>query len=144
MIRIRTALGNDAARVDAFYASLGKSATSSESRLVLIAEDEDTIIGAVRLCAEGGCLVLRTMVVREEYRHQGIGRRMLLALEEFMGEGDFYCLAYPHLLAFYGSVGFVEIAEDDAPDHIRERYARYTSGGMRFAIMKRPKGPARQ
>jgi len=144
MIRIRAALENDAARVDAFYASLGKSATSSESHLVLIAEEEDAIIGAVRLCVEGGCLVLRTMVVREEYRKQGIGRRMLLALEGFMREGDCYCLAYPHLLAFYGSVGFVKIAEHDAPDHIRERYARYTSGGMRFAIMKRPKEAARR
>ena len=79
-------------------------------------------------------------MIREEYRRKGIGKRMLVALEEYLKGGDCYCLPYAHLVDFYGSVGFVQITERETPDHLQERYQRYMARGEKFVIMKRSRG----
>lgn len=137
MIRIRTGTAEDVERINRFYASCGSSASVDPGETVLVAEDGDAVIGAVRLCTESGYLVLRTMLVRKDCRGKGIGKRMLLALEERMQDRDCYCLPYAHLAGFYGGIGFVQVPEHQTPPHLRERYQRYLERGLKVLIMKR-------
>jgi GNAT superfamily N-acetyltransferase len=140
MIRIRTGTAEDVERINGFYASCGSSAKVDPGETVLVAEEGDAMVGAVRLCTERGHLVLRTMLVQKDRRGEGIGRRMLLALEGLIRDRDCYCLPFDRLVDFYGGIGFVQIPAYQAPPHLQERRRRYLEKGEKILVMKRAAG----
>lgn len=140
MVSIRRAGPDDVERVNAFYAASGTSGRASKEDTVVLAEREGDIIGVVRLCAEHGRLVLRSMRVGEGDRGRGVGARMLRVAETLIGERPCYCLPHAHLSHFYGRIGFVQIAEPTAPSHLRERLRLYRDAGLRLIVMGRPSG----
>jgi N-acetylglutamate synthase-like GNAT family acetyltransferase len=135
---IRVAGERDRARVDAFYASEDRHPRVSPAERVVVAEHGGEIVGAVRLCEEDGHLVLRTMRVREAFRGQGLGSRMLRVLEPLVAGRDCYCLPFDHLTAFYAQIGFETISGDAAPRHLRERLEENLRRGERMLVMRRP------
>jgi len=104
----------------------------------VLAEDEQRLIGVIRLCLESGHAILRTMRVSESYRGQGIGKRMLGAFEVLVSARDCYCLPFAHLTGFYGRIGFKPIPVEQAPPHLQERYKKYRDEGADILVMKRP------
>jgi len=137
MIEIRVGDNSDRDRVAAFYSTQGSSPELSATEMFVLAEDDATLIGVVRLCVENGHAVLRTMRVEGDYQRQGIGKRMLVTFEGLIHGRDCYCLPYAHLSAFYGSIGFTTIPAEAAPVHLRERHEQYRARGMDALIMKR-------
>jgi len=133
---IRLAKIEDFDRVNTFYANNGSSARVTVDQQVIVAETGPALIGAVRLCVEEDLLVLRTMRVSGPHQRRGIGTRILKALEPLI-DRTCYCLPYAHLTGFYGQIGFVEIAPNDAPPHLRDRLAEYQTRDGAFTIMKR-------
>jgi GNAT superfamily N-acetyltransferase len=107
------------------------------------AEDEDIIvividkelIGAVRICSEYGIQVLRGMQIKPAWQKKGIGSSMLKFLVDNVDMNGCYCLPYGHLKSFYGSIGFEEIAPQDAPVFLVERFEKYLSSGQDIIIM---------
>jgi len=106
MITVRLGMAVDIERMQAFYAVHGSSARISSHEQWVLAEDEDRLIGVVRLCTEHGQRILRTMRVSDAYQRQGIGKRMLRVLVSLLQGHACYCLPFAHPVAFYGGIGF--------------------------------------
>jgi GNAT superfamily N-acetyltransferase len=105
-----------------------------------VARVDQTIVAAVRLCAEGGALVLRGMYVADDRRGQGIGTRLLDSIPAVIGSSDCWCIPYAHLTNFYSRIGFRVHEGEDIPPFLAERQGRYTAGGKKVVVMKMPKG----
>lgn len=137
-ITIRRALpAEEAGRINLFYAGRGYMNFVDGDVAVYIAEHNGSIVGVVRLCREEGHAILRTMHVHQDYRGQGIGRRLLEAFQEEIRAADCYCIPFAHLVGFYGAIGFRRIHPEEAPSHLQERLREYLERGMDGIIMKR-------
>lgn len=107
------------AEVEAFYKrELDRDVPLGTHEDVLCAWEDGLIVGALRLFPASGRLVLRTMVVAEERRGRGIGRAMLRAASERIGERECYCFPWPHLERFYGEIGFRPIDRQAVPPEL--------------------------
>ena len=137
-MKIRTGNEADVDIVNAFYAAEAHSVRVSVGERFVLAEDGRQLIGVVRLCNEHGHWVLRTMRVKESYRRQGIGKQMLEVFDFLLPlHTDCYCLTYAHLTTFYGRIGFELIPFQGAPQHLQDRYHRYSEEGKDVCVMKR-------
>lgn len=108
---------------------------------VWLAEIADEAVGIVRVAAEKGTLVLRGMRIAEHARRQRLGTRMLEAIAEWLQGRECYCVPYPHLVGFYGQIGFVVLDPSAAPAFLAERLANYRRDGEDVILMRRPLVP---
>jgi N-acetylglutamate synthase-like GNAT family acetyltransferase len=107
--------------------------------VIVMAENEGVLCAAVRLCHEHGVLLLRGMRVCEGLRRQGIGTRLLQAVEPIVGDRQCFCIPHRYLRSFYGRIGFVQIEAREAPAFLGERCAEYRrKHGRDVIIMRRP------
>jgi GNAT superfamily N-acetyltransferase len=95
------------------------------------------IVGAVRLCPEGGVTVLRGMQVLPAYQRQGLGSKLLQACVPLLSSGPTYCLPYSHLALFYGKVGFLTAGPATLPQFLQERQSSYVASGIGTIAMSR-------
>lgn len=137
-IQIRIARADEYSRVLAVYAASGYRRTVDPADTVWLAENADNAVGIVRVAAEQGTRVLRGMRIAEHARCQRLGTRMLEAIAEWLGERECYCVPYPHLVGFYGQIGFAEIERAAAPAFLAERVAEYRRSGQEAILMRRP------
>jgi len=125
-LTVRRARDEDRSRAAAFYEELGRDPDRArEPGILILAEEADRLVGAVALYDEHGYIHLRTMVVREELRGQGVGGRLLDACVEAIGDRTCYLIGYGDLIDFYGRVGFRCISEEDAPGPLARRAVAY-------------------
>ena len=136
--KIELAGNADLAFVQSFYLSVGYGGGASPGDRVLVAREDQTIVAAVRLCAEDDTLVLRGMYVAEERRGQGIGTRLLEATSAAIGSSECWCIPYHHLTDFYSRIGFRVCEREAIPLFLAERWRRYTASERDVVIMKRP------
>ena len=120
------------------YAALGYRRKIDPYDTVWFTETAEEAAGIVRVAAEQGALVLRGMRIAEHARRQRLGTRMLQAIAEWLGEQECYCVPYPHLVGFYGQIGFVAIEPTAAPAFLADRLADYRSSGEDVILMRRP------
>ena len=113
-----------------------KSALGNDDT-IWIAEIAAEPIGVVRVASESETLVLRGMRVAAQWQRQGIGSQMLGAVAIWLGDRECYCVPYVHLVGFYGSIGFVEVAPSHAPSFLAERVASYRRGALNVTLMRR-------
>ena len=137
MVTIRQAGQGDWSRIRDFYERTQYSSPLHASDRILLAETDSGIVGAVRLCYEGGVHVLRGMRVLERMRHRGIGTELLHATEGIFLDAVCYCIPYDHLEDFYGRAGFRKLPIADAPAFLRERWHEYRSRDLKVILMKR-------
>lgn len=110
------------AEVDAFYqAQLGRDVGLELDQEVLVVRDSRDVVAALRLCPEAGTLVLRTVVVAEGRRGQGIGRSLLLEASKAIGRRECWCFPWSYLDGFYGAIGFVRVPDPDVPSALHHR-----------------------
>ncbi len=107
---------------------------AEDEDIIVIAIDE-VLIGAVRICKEHGIQVLRGMQIKPAWQKKGIGSSMLKFLVDNVDMNGCYCLPYKHLKPFYASIGFEEIAPQNAPVFLVERLKKYLSSGQDVIIM---------
>lgn len=125
-----------------FYKTHESAAIIGPNDMLVIAKDKAKICGCVRLCQEEENFTLRSMLVREDYRHLGIGKQILLRFESLINElhvPSSYCIPYSHLENFYGMIGFRKIIEETAPIFLQNRIASYRTKrpDSSFIIMNR-------
>lgn len=139
MIVTRKAHPEEFEQVTAFYRDNDYEPAISPSDIIVVAENNGALCGAVRLCEEHGNLVLRGMRVCMGMRRQGIGTHLLQAVESIIGKRECFCIPHRHLRAFYGRIGFVEIEATGAPLFLRDRCAEYERiHDLDVIIMRRP------
>jgi N-acetylglutamate synthase-like GNAT family acetyltransferase len=138
MVTARKARAEEFERVAAFYRDNGYEPGISPSDIIVVAESGGVLYGAVRICQEHDVLVLRGMRVGESMRRQGIGTRLLRAVESLIGARECFCIPHRYLRPFYGRIGFVEIGATAAPRFLRERCAAYRRDyGLDVIVMRR-------
>ncbi|WP_414530124.1 GNAT family N-acetyltransferase [Nodularia chucula] len=101
MLTISQAKPHDIENIKIFYSQCGYGGGVSDKDLILIAQLQEKIVGAVRLCPDNGFIVLRGMQVLAQFQHQGIGRQLLLACKEQLNDQVCYCIPWYHLQSFY-------------------------------------------
>ena len=109
----------------AFYRANEYKPTIRPTDVIIVAENEGKLCGAVRLCEENNSLVLRGMRVSEPVRRQGIGPQLLETAELFIGNRACFCIPHRYLQSFYGQIGFEVIDENEAPAFLQARCAKY-------------------
>lgn len=141
-VQIKIIQGAEASRiVNPFYMQHSGKALARDSDVFFVATLADEIVGAVRFCVEFDTPMLRSMMINERHRRQGIGRTLL---QEFAGYLDgnairnTFCLPYGHLLKFYGAIGFELISEASIPPFLSERLVEYRKKPEVFLCMRRP------
>jgi len=150
MVVTREAYPGEFERIAAFYRDTGYTPPISPADVIVVAEaaeveNEGALCGAVRLCDEHSVLVLRGMRVCEDMRGQGIGTRLLQAVEPVIGARECFCIPHRYLRSFYGQIGFVEIQPTDPPEFLRERWATYRREyGLDVILMRRRGGASRR
>jgi GNAT superfamily N-acetyltransferase len=137
-IQIRIARSDEHGRVRDVYTALGYRRKIDPADTVWLAETGDETVGIVRVAAEQGTLVLRGMRVAEHARLQRLGTRMLEAIAEWLQGRECYCVPYPHLVGFYGQIGFAMVEPAAAPAFLAERAAEYRRSGQEAILMRRP------
>lgn len=139
MVKIIQAKPHNTKAIKVFYSQCGYGGDLStlEKDWILIAQLEEKIVGAVRLCPETGFFVLRGMQVLDKFQQQGIGTQLLQACTEQLVDQVCYCIPWQHLRSFYQQAGFQEVAPVAVPDLLRERFDNYISRGMNVVLMYR-------
>jgi predicted N-acetyltransferase YhbS len=112
----------------------------SPSDRVFVAEDGETLYGAVRIERSQDVQVLRGMYVHPEHIGKGIGSGLLKAIESVLAETNSYCIPLDHLFDFYGKAGFCRIEPNDAPGFLENRLESHFQEGKSVAIMYRSAG----
>ena len=136
-VSIRIADAQDHPDILRFYEACGYSRGIGKQDTVLMASSAAGLIGVVRLCREYESIVLRGMQVLPDYQRQGIGRRLLKACEERIGDSCCYCIPWSYLADFYASAGFKKIGSREAPNFLKDRASEYLKGGLDVVIMRR-------
>jgi N-acetylglutamate synthase-like GNAT family acetyltransferase len=144
MVTIREASQEDSTKVVAFYRETEYLAPLSHVDRVLIAESDEGIIGALRLCRESEVLVLRGMRVLQGMRRRQIGTNLLSAASDILAEDTCYCIPHDYLEAFYRQVGFRKLPLPSAPAFLQDRWREYGRRGLNVIIMRRDCPEARR
>ena len=125
------------AEVGEFYDTVGYRGGVSPADTTLIARGSGRLLGAVRLCTEGGVIVLRGMQVDPAFQGKGVGRALLSHCMPYLDKKAAYCVPYDHLANFYGRVGFVETPPELLPEFLAARLAEYVAANRKTVAMSR-------
>lgn len=136
-MKIRQASKEEYHEVISHYERCGYRGGVQENDRIIIALEEERIIGAVRICSENSEKILRGMQVQSQYQNKGLGKAMLQYLHDNVDLIDCYCLPYKHLMNFYGRIGFREMPAEKVPLFLAERFNEYAkSARAPMIIMK--------
>jgi N-acetylglutamate synthase-like GNAT family acetyltransferase len=139
----REASPDDWSDIREFYRETSYLTPITAADRIFLAELNGRIVGAVRLCSEGGVQVLRGMRVLQDMRGQHIGISLLRTTEEIIGGSPCYCIPHGYLEPLYGKVGFRKVTDELAPPFLRERLREYQARGLNVIIMFRDGGRTR-
>ena len=83
----------------------------ANANLVVTAWDEHTLVGISRSLTDFVyCCYLSDLAVREEYKHKGIGRRMIEITKEVVGDQTMLLLlAAPAAMDYYPKIGLEKV-----------------------------------
>ncbi len=137
MLTISQAKPHNTEAIQFFYHQCNYSGVISKEDTILIAQLEEKIVGAVRLCPNNGFVVLRGMQVLAPFQRQGIGTQMLQACVQQLVDQVCYCIPWQHLSSFYQQVDFQEVSPVSVPVLLQERFDDYISKGMKVILMCR-------
>lgn len=137
MTIIRQAKLHDMEHIKTLYRQCGYGGGLNEEDLIMIAQLEGKIVGAVRLCPDTDFFVLRGMQVLASLQRQGIGTQLLEACTEQIMDRACYCIPWKHLRLFYQQAGFQEVSPVEVPTLLRERFDNYISRGLNVILMCR-------
>ena len=81
------------------------------SNLIITAWDEELLVGVARSLTDFSyCCYLSDLAVREEYKHKGIGKKMIELTKLIVGETSMLLLlAAPSAIDYYPKVGLEKV-----------------------------------
>jgi len=98
--------------------------------------ESNAIIASVRLIKLDRFLILRSMVVSQNKRQEGIGTILLNHLCARLSSTKCWCFPFEHLYQFYSDNGFECIPPEACPVEIRQKYQQYLSQGRKLLLMR--------
>ena len=111
MITLRPLLPGELDWANARYADIGFMPSTADD-LVIVAESDDTPVGLGRLVPVApGVGELGGITVFPEFRGQGIASAIVADLLQRSPYPALYCVPFAHLEPFYGSFGFLPVAD---------------------------------
>lgn len=125
--------------VDAHYAQFGSRGRARPSDMFFLAMDRDQLVGCVRYSVEEETPMLRTMMIAEVHRRQGIGLRLLKEFARHLEQNNIhnvFCLPYPHLENFYGQIGFQRVGLNETPMFLQQRMAEHQNGNRTICMRR--------
>ena len=137
IMKIESAKASAINGLTAFYHAAGYGGSVAPEDQVVYATEKGQTIGVGRLSSEKGVFVLRGMRVLKEHRGRGVGKSILDLLVTKGNNRDCYCIPYGSLRQLYSAKGFNEIAPDEAPDFLRNRFKKYRVSGLDVILMRR-------
>jgi GNAT superfamily N-acetyltransferase len=138
-LKVRTLERDEMERAASFYLENGYDSALDEQDTFLVVEEGNAIVAALRLCREGGDVVLRGMRVRDLHRRRGIGTALLQHAAAVLKDESCYCIPFRSLEKFYGQIGFEVVEPAEAPDFLRDRIRIYrVKLGLDVILMYRP------
>jgi N-acetylglutamate synthase-like GNAT family acetyltransferase len=139
MLRSRTLDTDEFTKIEDFYKKNRYDSPISADDHFLVIENEDEIIGALRVCNEEGVFVLRGMHVADALQRQSIGSELLVYFCDFIDNKECYCIAHRYLKSFYGRVGFEEPELCEVPEFLNARLHHYqTKLGLDVLLLSKP------
>ena len=133
--------GSQIQAIKDFYISCGYTGPVTADDLVVVARSESQIVGVVRLVREDGVDLLRGMYLSLSWQRRGIGSAMLKVFKDLATLQKLpriYLTCGPHLQAFYGSIGFECVnQQNEIPGFLAERSAKYARDVGPQVIMRR-------
>ena len=137
-VTFRIAKAAEYPRIKEAYALWGYRGGVSTGDVVYVAETDGELVAVVRRTYEEGIVMLRGMYVAPHQRRRGIGSQLLAKFVNDLHDVACYCVPFAHLQAFYGRAGFTPLADDVAPEFLRDRLALYRGDGLDVLVMRRP------
>ena len=91
----------------------------------VVAKDGDKLVGCVRIKKmENNVLELASLAVSENYRGQGIGKKLVEEILRVQKERPVYLMCFRDKKGFYTKSGFEEIKASDLPQVLKNEYNR--------------------
>ena len=138
MIEVRPARASEWDAAHACYRRNDYGGTMQPDDHPVVAIVDGEVVGVVRLAPEHGHQLLRGMFIDEAHRRAGLGSRMLEALAAEMEDAPCWLVCGPHLIGFYGQIGFRLAHDEEAPPHLQERVLRYRQVYGPQCLLRRP------
>jgi GNAT superfamily N-acetyltransferase len=137
MIAHRAASQAELPDVTRFYRANDCSAAVAPGDCMLIAQEENEIVGVVRICEEDSAVALRGMYVKPELQRRGLGSALLREASQAIGVRSCYCVPYTHLQAFYSRFGFHTVEPGRTRGLLRRRRDQSRARGLDVVVMLR-------
>jgi len=136
-MNLRTCKVSDVKWLSSFYKKTVYGGTFSENDDLYFVEEDEKVLGVIRIAFENDVHVLRGMQVLETHRGLGIGTKLLNYLNASVTNDPIYCIPYKRLAEFYESIGFKVIDKVSAPEFLISRLNEYLSKDMDVLLMMR-------
>lgn len=123
--------------VHALYAEWGYTRGVAAEDMIWVAAWASRLIGVCRIAPENGTHVFRGLYITSDCRGLGIGRQLARYALSSAGVPECYCLPEPHLVGFYGELGFQHAALETVPPFLQSRTDQYRTEGYDVVVMRR-------
>ncbi len=137
VMKIQSARASEVSDLATIYRITDYGGIVAPNDQVVYVTEEGRTIGVGRLSEEEGVFVLRGMRVLKEHRGGGVGKAILKLLVSEASSRACYCIPYSYLRKFYAVKGLNEIAPEEAPGFLRDRFRNYRGRGLDVILMKR-------
>lgn len=119
MFITRATRHDQADRIEFFKANEWDHHTGSLKEVAYIARDGGIVGNVSLLEVDPQTLIIEDVVVAQDRRGEGIGRRLMQAAMNSRG-GKLYLCTHPEEKSFYEKLGFTEVPFDELPERIRQ------------------------
>jgi amino-acid N-acetyltransferase len=139
VLSIRPAEADDQPLIVAWVKSEGLDPTTLKWEHFLLALDGDKVVGIGQVKELPGCRELGSLIVAREYRHQGVARQLIGALEAKAGL-PLYLMCRSRLEPFYQQFGYEPIVLSEMPAFLRLKWlgARlFSLFGIHVSVMRK-------
>jgi len=136
-VEYRRPLDAERAGVDALYAEWGYTRRIAAEDMIWVAASASRLIGVCRIAPENGTHVFRGLYITANCRGSGIGRQLSRHALSSAAVPECYCLPEPHLVGFYGDLGFQRAALETVPPFLQARTEQYHAEGYDVVVMRR-------
>ncbi|WP_193164123.1 GNAT family N-acetyltransferase [Microbulbifer hainanensis] len=111
----------------------GKARRHDPCMIIRDAQSQIIACGSLRKLTDSQ--LLAGVAVAEGYRGRGVARLLLGRMAQAYDDSTF-TFPYRHLVAFYESLGFVEVEPDGQPSAIVDRFHTYQKQGRDIVMMR--------
>lgn len=120
--------------VNQFYRRQKHKGSASGNETVFVIEDNENMIGAVRLVPYEGYFWLRSLYIEQTIQGKGLGSQLLQHINKAISL-PIYCFPYTHLEHFYRLSGYELLIDEQLPLSMQQLFARYNRKGQSILAM---------